>query len=110
MATPTPSETLWSVAPTHCLPSESILTRFATASTADWQAPDSGTSTDSSRCPLGSKTEVESPNSKFRFSPNSRHCPNGLGPHFRCEQGPRTPQRIGTNEQQSCSQLTSFGA
>src|SRR5258706_11988015 len=39
MATPTPSEKRWRVAPTRCLPSPSILTRFATESTAGWQAP-----------------------------------------------------------------------
>src|SRR2546430_14907864 len=39
MATLTPSEKHWQVAPTRCLPSPSILTRFATESTAGWQAP-----------------------------------------------------------------------
>src|SRR5260370_31529328 len=39
MATPTPSEKLWKVAPTRCLPNQSILTCFATKSTAGWQAP-----------------------------------------------------------------------
>src|SRR5258708_29385547 len=39
MATPTPSEKLWKVAPTRYLPSQSILTCFATKSTAGWQAP-----------------------------------------------------------------------
>src|SRR6266403_3474222 len=39
MATLTPSEKHWQVAPTRCLPSPSILTRFATESTAGCQAP-----------------------------------------------------------------------
>src|SRR6266851_6226956 len=71
MATPTPSEKLWKVAPTRCLPNQSILTCFATKSTAGWQAPRDRQLPCDVR--LGSKPEVSALPRNFRFTPQSRH-------------------------------------
>src|SRR5882762_6958797 len=72
MATLTPSEKHWQVAPTRCLPSPSILTRFATESTAGCQAPRNRQLSIRS-VPLGSKSEVATGCFDVRFAPNNRH-------------------------------------
>src|SRR5216683_6355966 len=82
MATPTPSEKLWKVAPTRCLPNQSILTCFATKSTAGWQAPRDRQLPCDVR--LGSKCEILSPSKCFPVCPRTRTWLDAVGTSHLC--------------------------
>src|SRR6266851_8586373 len=73
MAMLTPSEKHWQVVPTRCLPSPSILTRFATESTAGWQAPRNRQQPfDRLMSPWGLKAEVLARQLHVCFAPYER--------------------------------------
>src|SRR5258705_12396487 len=74
MATLTPSEKHWQVAPTRCLPSPSILTGFATESTAGCQAPrNRQLPFDRLMSPWGQNRKSSMRAYDFRFAPESGH-------------------------------------
>src|SRR5260370_170258 len=86
MATLTPSEKHWQVAPTLCLPSPSILTRFATESIAGCQAPrNRQLPFDRLMSPWGQNRKSSMRAYDFRFAPESGHCATESACPFRAK-------------------------
>src|ERR1700686_2107136 len=96
MATLIPSEKHWQVAPTRCLPSPSILTRFATESTAGWQAPrNRQLPFDRLMSPWGQKNAVLTVGRTLPVFPNKQTFSVSIGMSQRCPKAEVAPSRAG---------------